>query len=492
MARALIYSDIHFHHAWPEFNPLMPSGLNKRLEIQIDVWKQIEVYAQKYNCNFKAFSGDLFHKRSFLHTTAINSILDLYKTCKTPEVFIFGNHDRYSQEFNSAQCIDGIGEARIVPKNGNDFITFTDGKEAIVIAGAHPGQKLPVKPMFDATQGGFKKVTYILLAHGVLNGSKSQSGFELEGGYNLEEFKEWGAVALGDIHLSQIKGNVLIPGSTQQMNWGDSDLHCGCWLLNTEQPNNKDGNWRQVGTCWVKFLPLYAPRFIKVTKENFEEICKVERDDFNYYDFKLNQEVPPEFCKEIKKRFPNSYLSVTEVKKEKAKVSISQKTNTPKEILEKYYDLRVKGSQKDRFVEQGMTYLFQADPTQVTASHKDIKLLWIKAHNFLCYEDVFLDLRTLKRSLYQITGTSDEETSEKNGVGKSSLITELLSYVLYDKLCRSASRSKDRLIHDPQHLGKAKDMFGEVGMEVEGQVFIVQRYRRHVLGTGSRILKQEV
>lgn len=488
MALFLVYSDIHFWNNWPEFNPLTSSGLNKRLEVQLDVWKQIEELAILHKVDAKLFSGDLFHKRSYFHTTVVNSVLDCFKKGKIAEFMISGNHDRWSPQFNAVQALDGINTAYVIPKEKSYFI---EG-DSFVIAGALPGG--PVPKVTDIVSK-----PKILLAHGILNGSKAQSGFELSGGYNLEDFKGWDLCCLGDVHKKQVIGNVLIPGSTQQNDWGESDLECGCWLLSTEQPRltscdlDRPMQWQQVGTCWSKFLPLRSPKFIKVTQENFSKVIEKEFDDYNYYDFKLTQEIDKPYYKEVKKRFPNSYLSVSIRRVDKSKASsISQRKNTPKEILEKFYDLRVKGKHKEEFVDLGLEMLLQADPTQINTSHKNLEIEGIKAENFMCFEKVELDFTKLNRSLYQITGVSDEETSNTNGVGKSSLITEILTFCLYGTLARSANRSKDRLIHDPKHEGKVKGLFVEATIKIGDVRYKIQRYRKHSFGTGSRILREKV
>jgi predicted phosphodiesterase len=497
MAKFLVFSDFHMWRAWPEWNPVMPSGLTKRLEIQLDVWKQIEKYALSYNVLATLFAGDLTNKRSYLHTTEINTLLELYKKSPVRHILIGGNHDRFSVSFNAVQALNGIGNTTVLPsENGDVYTTFLEPKETITISGATPGGKLPPVP-FVTQDGEHPKRVNILLAHGILNGAKSQNGFELEGGYAIKDFEGWDLVCMGDIHKKQLHENVLIPGSTQQMNWGDCALECGCWLIDTEHPKmtsldiDKEWKWKEIGTCYAKFLPLHAPKFIKVTKETFPAVSKIEFDDFNYYDFRLTQEIDKPLFKELKRRFPNSYITVTEAKREKSKVSISQKTNSPKEILEKYYDLRVNGKQKTEFVDKGISYLMQADPTQLSSTHKALEIESIRAENFLCFEKVELDFNELKRSLYQITGSSDDETSDRNGVGKSALISEMISFGLYGTLCRSANRSKDRIIFDPSHSGKGKNMLIEIVLKVGEQRYLIQRYRKHsVLGTGSRILKE--
>ena len=83
--RFLAYADIHFAHNWVEFNPTESNGRSRWLNITIDVWKQIDRLAQEYQVDGKLFAGDLSHKRSFIHTTVNNSILELYKKAKIPE-----------------------------------------------------------------------------------------------------------------------------------------------------------------------------------------------------------------------------------------------------------------------------------------------------------------------------------------------------------------------------------------------------------------------
>lgn len=469
--RFIAYADIHFAHNWPEFNPVEANGKSRWLNITVDVWNQIQDYAIHYDVAAKLFAGDLSHKRSFIHTTVNNSILDLYKNSTVKEIMVPGNHDRLDQKFNAVQALDGIGKACLADRENGCW----------GIVGIEPGEKIPKPHSWHSKY---------LLAHGQLQGATNPNGFEITGGYTLKDFEGWDLVVLGDIHKKQIHGNVLIPGAPMQQNWGDTGLECGCWLIDTEEPNSSILPWAKVGDCWAQFLPIKAPRFIVVTQENIEAVLKVEKDDYNYYDFRLTSELDKASYKELKQRFPNSYLIVKKPEKKEAKVFISARTNSPKEILEKYYAIRVKGESMEQFVEKGLQYLFTADPKQINRSHKDVTIRYLKAENFLCFEKIFLDFEALPHSLYQITGSSDDQTSTVNGIGKSALAIELLSWVLYDKLCRSSTRSKDRIIHDPTHSGHAKNLLGEVGIRVGKIDYIIQRYRKHAsLGSGNRILR---
>ena len=502
----IAYSDAHFHHNWPEFNPQMPSGLSRWLEIQLGIWKDIHDLAINYEVDATLFAGDLVHKRAFVHTTQNNSLLDLYKNYHyRPEYMISGNHDRLDQNFNAVQAFDGIGEAVVLSDRNGWQITQTTTRGTYLICGAKPGGAIPTPPEIS-----FPVHTKILLAHGVLNGAQSASGFELKGGYNLSDFKEWDLVILGDIHKRQIHGNVLIPGAPLQQNWGDEGMSCGCWLIDTEEyATAQKGiglshNAKMEPVSYrigdspigVRFLPIKAPKFISVTQENLKEVLEQEKNDFDYFDFRLVQELPKSDYKELKKRFPQSYFGVQRKEEDKRKSGPRiTKKNSLAEVLGGYWDIHLskKSATREAFAKAAMHYLLQANPKLEAGkgSFKDIQIDWVAATNFLSFESIRVDISKLTAPVYQITGTSDEETSLTNGVGKSTFAVEILSYVLFDQLARTKSRSKDRLIHDPHHLGKGKDLLCECGLTVNNQSFIIQRYRRHkILGSGSRILKK--
>ena len=98
----------------------------------------------------------------------------------------------------------------------------------------------------------------------------------------------------------------------------------------------------------------------------------------------------------------------------------------------------------------------------------------------------------MEAAIYLIGGSTDEETTLTNSIGKSALTTEVICFTLFDKLARSSTRSKDRLIHDPHRTGNAKGLLTEVGLRVDGKTFIIQRFRKHPeLGTGVRLLTEE-
>lgn len=501
MARLIAYSDHHWSHNWPEFNSQEADGRTRWLNVQLRVWHQIHQLARQHKAVCVVSGGDTFHRRSYIHTTVNNTVLDLYKELEIPEVLCGGNHGRHSTQFNADDALDHIGLARVVPTPTGEPINFIQDGEPIHIYGALPGGEIP-KP---TTLG-----TNILLAHGMLNGATSQSGFELKGGYTLSDFAGWSCVILGDCHAKQLHGNVLIPGSTMQHTWGDTALDCGCWLVDTQVFNGVlssaptvreakvgDVTWYHIGesSIGVRFLPLSSPRFINVNAANFDEVMRAteaQPDTTNYYDFKLETELDQDAYREIKRRCPQSYLVAkqAETARKPGVVSISSKSSGPQEILERYHTLRVKTAPAKEFVEEGLRYLLTADPKQKARGHKKLEILWMRAENFGPFRDVRLDITSLTEPLYQVTGTSDDETSTVNGTGKSFLATEVLCWVLYDKLARSSRRSKDALVHNPMHAEKATGMLCEVGLRVEGVTYAVQRFRKHeTLGTGSRVLQ---
>lgn len=487
--RFLAYSDIHFYPSWPEFNPLMPSGMTKWLEIQIGVWRQINDLANSLQVNAKLFGGDLVHKRSYIHTTANNSILDLYKKeLKIPEYLISGNHDRYSPKFNAVQALDGIGSALVLDENTAPVITIQQslickGKKYVVsIQGSHPGGAVP-KPVesFDPALPQFK----ILLAHGGLSGAETQSGFELEGGYTQEQLSAYNLVILGDIHKKQIIGNILIPGAPMQQSWGDSTLECGCWEIEIEL--DVHGNLQHQ----LKFHPIAAPRFIYVMQDNLEEVLKQEQDEVNYYDFKITEQLDPVAIKELRRRFPNSYIIPPVIVRPQERV-VLDKLSTDDTILAQFFKHKIKSGSIDDFVRLGMDYLMKAPSKQTAGTHRRVEILWWEACNFMCFEHIRFDLDKTEPGVYLISGNTDEMTTLTNSIGKSAFAAEILSYVFFDELARSSTRSKDRLILDPEHLGGAKGLLTSAGIRIEGVTYIIQRFRKHkVLGTGCRILVQE-
>jgi hypothetical protein len=257
-------------------------------------------------------------------------------------------------------------------------------------------------------------------------------------------------------------------------------MNTGCWEIEVTP----------AGKISYVFLPIKSPKFIIVTSANMEEVLAQEFDPYNYYDFRLNEPLAPEEYQDLKARFPNSYMLAQTVRKESSITHISSRQGVS-EILERYYDARIKGEHKTDFVAAAIGYLTTAAPTLTASGFKQLEILWVKAQNFLVFEDIMVDLRKLEAPIYMVTGTSDEETSVVNGIGKSALAVEILAYTLFDKLTRSGTRSKDRFIHDPAQTGKAKGLITEAGIMVNGVTYIIQRYRKHPdLGSGSRVLAE--
>lgn len=415
--RFVIWSDWHLYHGWPEFNPTEKEGTSRWLNIQLDVWRQIHRIGKTEHVVASLCSGDIFHKRSYLHTTVVNAVLNLYKhELDYMSITCGGNHDRYSEHISAVSILNAIDKAKVIPYGPYNSFGIVDPKtnETVTIYGALPGGEIP-KPTAPGTN--------ILLAHGGLNGATMPNGFELEGGYNVEDFKDYSICCLGDIHRSQIHRNVLIPGAPMQHNWGDRNTECGCWLIDTNPAFliEDESVWSKVGTCWAKFIPLKSPRFIVVTKENWDTTIAKEQDDENYYDFRLLDDITPDLKHELKRRFPWSYVTVTKRPQQASTPLLtSSRHNTTDEILRAYFDNRVKRPElKEVFLQRALQYLTTAAPTQISRGHKQVEFLWVKAENFMPFGNVHLDFRTMKTGLYQVTGGSDDETSVNNGTGKA-------------------------------------------------------------------------
>lgn len=457
----IIYSDIHFYHGWSEFNPIGNDSIPLRLKHQVDVWKQIDELAFSKGA-IKLFSGDLFHKRSFLHSTVYSQVLELYKNSKASEILIPGNHDRFDKNLDAVTPLNKIfGDI-----GGYTTVLKDQEKQTIImdatIYGAHAGSPIP-KPDKRNERKGFHN---ILLCHGMLHGAKLQNGFEVKRGYTLKDFEGYDLVVMGDIHKKQQHGNVLIPGSPLQQNWGDAGEECGCWEYNSESKK-------------LEFIPLKAPKFNIVTQDNIEEVLKTEIDDYNYYDFRLKEGLSKAEYKEVKNRFPNSYISVKkEDKKSVEGISISR-TSSLDEILSKYFEKKLTGD-REAFIEKAKGYLSKVNPN-LAFNNKSIIFRGIKAENFLSLKSFELNYDDLAREPYLICG--------ENGQGKSTIATEVLIYTLYNQLTRSSTKSRDGIIHDPTNSGKGKNLFTQVHIEINGDQYFLQRFRKHdSLGSGSRIL----
>lgn len=480
MAKFCIYSDIHFYHQWPEFNHQV-NGVPLRLTQQLDVFYQIQQIALQNNCTAVLFAGDLIHKRSFMHTQTYSALLNALKGTSLPQIMIPGNHDRFDQNHDAVTPLDGIQGIRVVNDNPVGF------GENIRIYGATPGGVLPTPE-----PGPHKN---ILLAHGCLQGAKNQSGFEFVTGYTQKDFEGWDLVVLGDIHKRQVHGNVLIPGSPLEMNWGDSGGTFGCWILSTIPEPAVGPNATTLPNGWtLAFHELKAPKHIVVTSQNLESIFQkaTQPDTLNYYDFRLCEALTTDTIAELRAILPNSYFTL---KEEGDKAIESRLTNTqtatPEELLAQYFDFRWKEGDREGFLREGFRLLSLGSQRKSSGGQSQLVFRKLTAQNFLSLQEAELDLTKLTQPVYQVTGVGDEETSANNGVGKSSLIVELILYTLYGKLARSSTRSMDGVIHDPQKTGKAKNLFTEVELSINGVIYKIQRYRKHaLLGTGCRILQQ--
>jgi DNA repair exonuclease SbcCD nuclease subunit len=90
-----LMADIHFHN-WSAFSSINATGVNSRLQVQIDEVKRCADEVKKAGGNKLVIAGDVFHVRGSLAPTVLNPVMDLFNglTDDGFEIEILaGNHD---------------------------------------------------------------------------------------------------------------------------------------------------------------------------------------------------------------------------------------------------------------------------------------------------------------------------------------------------------------------------------------------------------------
>jgi DNA repair exonuclease SbcCD nuclease subunit len=320
--KILNFADLHLHD-YKDFATYTEEGYNLRLLYGVSILEQIAKIIDEKQIDIVTFSGDFFHKKSYLYVPVINFAIK-YVTmiaAKVPFVAIPGNHDLHGGTTSE----HALNMFRSIPN-----VTILENESVILNGVSIFGHFIPVKeiPQVNAD---------IFLGHGFVNGAQLASGLRVEGGYEkdfLEQVSKWAFI--GDIHKQQFFDNrVFIPGSPLAHDFGDVGDQKGVCILDTEANT-------------VEFMPLEAPSFID--KKYPDEIAMDNTGDtYNYYRIDCTQPIEPSERRKLKELYPNSHINApTAISKNKASRLILAGQETQQEIVNKYLNLVYKNIDKEK------------------------------------------------------------------------------------------------------------------------------------------------
>lgn len=183
-------------------------GLPRRLYYLKKVLNSIVDYAVISKIDKIVIAGDVFHTKSIIHAVAQSILLDFVRKHKNMTfIIIDGNHDM------SSKAGDGVSALKCLDNEPNvEMIHKTKTIENVVF--------VPWDPMRMKNDIKNSKAEY-LVSHFGLNEASLNSGISIVSDIGLKDLAHFKNCFIGHYHLPQKVGNVWIPGSIIQLDWGE-------------------------------------------------------------------------------------------------------------------------------------------------------------------------------------------------------------------------------------------------------------------------------
>jgi len=221
--KILFFSDLHLH-AWEDFSYILPSGESSRLQDLLDVLGRITAIAQKYECDYVVFAGDMFHHpRSIVTRVYQQGYMALEQLANNVEqlIIIAGNHDLalfQNSQATSLYPLKNLPNTKIVL----DPECLTDDRTG------HSIFAMPYKDDSNTIHrflSGIKSTGGILVSHcGLTEAAIGPNEINIEAPLNLNDLKplKLDAAFFGHYHKAQdFADNVHVIGSPVQHNMLD-------------------------------------------------------------------------------------------------------------------------------------------------------------------------------------------------------------------------------------------------------------------------------
>ena len=264
MKRFVVFSDLHLH-PWA-YGSQVINGKNSRLEQQKEVVKSIARYCKERDIPEVVFTGDLFHTSTVSAETnqAAYEAFSSFKENGIDLSLLVGNHDQSSRTggFHSLSFFRELGHVfdvgghaaealhagfhRTIADTPAYFFPYTDD-EAVLKA-------------YLASCGGGP---YFLFLHQGVGGVEvNAKGFTLNEILTPAMVPNHCTMAFsGHYHtFKPVASNLIIPGSTVQLNWGDAGESRG-WL---------DVSVDAGRVHEITFVESQASRFISLHEDDFD------------------------------------------------------------------------------------------------------------------------------------------------------------------------------------------------------------------------------
>lgn len=287
----LIFSDLHAHNFkyGSRRVPFKNEGLyNSRLVDAVKVIGEIHAYALAQGVRRVLFGGDLFHRRSVLHTDALNLVYDaIAQLVKDVElVMIPGNHDYADKHghVHALQAFKHLENCYVLDTVGG--VTFDDTDVCFVCVPYTDNIEEAQQWLQDAGKIADSHDNAVLLAHLGMQGAVVGSDYVLVSDSDIRVSDvpqdSFAACFFGHYHEHQklFKNGWFIGAATEQ-NWSDIGgkrgfLHVKLWddnsvtfeRIETQAPRFIDASDRGINhdIRLQDFVRCYVPKASHETK----------------------------------------------------------------------------------------------------------------------------------------------------------------------------------------------------------------------------------
>lgn len=247
--KAVIVGDVHLSLYSQDS---IIKGLPRRLYYLMKVLNDIAIYAIKNDIGTFVIAGDLFHTKSIIHSLAQSLLLDFVKKYSRDLKFIVidGNHDMSSKAgdgVSALKCLDDVDSVLMIHEATEvDKIAFV------------PWNPKTMKEYIKESKADY------LVSHFGLNEAMLNSGISIVSDIGLKDLKHFKACFVGHYHSPQHVGNVYIPGSIIQLDWGEKNEEKRFLVVDTH-----------LDTIESVVIDGYQKHIeIEITSENAEEVLK--------------------------------------------------------------------------------------------------------------------------------------------------------------------------------------------------------------------------
>ena len=203
--KSIITADLHL--SLYSQDPII-GGISRRLYHIRQVLFQMAYYAEEHKIKYFTIAGDTLHNKSIIHAIAMSVLLNFIRSFPDLTfVIIDGNHDM------SSKAGDGVS-ALMSLDNEPNVIMIHEAKDIENISFVPWSPKTMIKDIKNA-KGDY------LVSHFGLNEASLNSGISIISDIGLKDLKKFKHCFIGHYHLPQEVGNVTIPGSGIQLDWGE-------------------------------------------------------------------------------------------------------------------------------------------------------------------------------------------------------------------------------------------------------------------------------